>query len=535
MNMKKLLSTMLALVIFISMFLIHSQSVSAEPSNDSGYSDGTFKPDTLITEEEFLTMVVRALNLPIRTQPSDASLFLPYYDAARNDGIYYDDYRSDWSSPIIRGDAAQTLVRATQAAEKNRMLARERSQQEIMRMKPDELKTLQNLPNFRGMAIGNINDVKEVPQLIKELRMYQNDLIAKFKANKTEGTYCIVEKDKSQTCYLRSEAVYGQAVAKYIEFLQSIVLEVEEAEKKYTYNKIVFEAAKRGLLTGVDAEGELALSSPLTREQAVVSIGRMLAFNQGEILPVDKHAMSRAEVLWHGTNVFTMWPRYFPEKFIDSIDIHKGKWDSADGIYHEQLLEFIVVDVEDPYDPFRSETEGMLFDRKVYDSNENRYKLQKISAPLQSYISYSKVKQELTEPYPWLYNSDGGKAHISISPIDESSKTNEGIVFNKSDSYIPQESDDHIVYSKSQNGQNEQDLNIKRGYNPFKTVLQAGETYYWVAGQLHPKGDMSAGIISYITYMPNSYYRQQIYGKNGGNASVTLISAKPNFEVHNER
>lgn len=118
MNMKKLLSTMSALVIFISMFLIHSQSVSAEPSNDSGYSDGTFKPDTLITEEDFLTMVVRALNLPIRTQPSDASLFLPYYDAARNDGIYYDDYRSDWSNPIIRGDAAQTLVRATQAAEK---------------------------------------------------------------------------------------------------------------------------------------------------------------------------------------------------------------------------------------------------------------------------------------------------------------------------------------------------------------------------------------------------------------------------------
>lgn len=535
MNMKKLLSTMLALVIFISMFLIHSQSVSAEPSNDSGYSDGTFKPDTFLTEEEFLTMVVRALNLPIRTQPSDTLRFLPYYDAARNDGIYYDDYRSDWSSPIIRGDAAQTLVRATQSAEKNRMLARERPQQEVMRMKPDELRTLQNLPNFRGMAIGNINDVKEVPQLIKELRMYRNDLIARFKSNKTEATYCIVERDKSQTCYLHSEAVYGQAVAKYIDFLQSIVLEVEEAEKKYTYDKIVFEAAKRGLLTGVDAEGELALSSPLTREQAVVSIDRMLAFNQGEILPVDKHAMSRAEVLWHGTNVFTMWPRYFPEKFIDSFDIHKGKWDSADGIYHEQLLEFIVVDVEDPHDPFRSETEGMLFDRKVYDSNENRYKLQKISAPLQSYISYSKVKQELTEPYPWLYNSDGGKAHISISPIDESSKTNEGIVFNKSDSYIPQESDDHIVYSKIQNGQNEQDLNIKRGYNPSKTVLQTGETYYWVAGQLHPKGDMSAGIISFITYMPNSYYRQQIYGKNGGNASVPLISAKPNFEVHNER
>ncbi|UKS31039.1 S-layer homology domain-containing protein [Paenibacillus sp. HWE-109] len=558
--MNKILST-IALIICFCIFLISPNPVTAEPSDvtikltdldghwavseiknavkagyANGYSDRTFKPDASITEEEFLSMVVRAVKLPINAQPSNASWFTPYYEAAKKNGIYHDDYRSDWSKPLTRGDAAQTLVRATQAVEKNRMLARERSQQEGLIMKPEELKTLQNLPNFRGQTFGNINDVEETPQLIKELQVYWDELIVKFKTNKTEGTYCIVKQDKSRICYLQSDAVYGQVVAKYIDFLQSIVIEVEEAEKKYTYNKIVFEATKRGLLTGIDAEGDLALKSTLTRAQAVVGIERMLAFNQGTILTADKHAMSRAELLWHGTNVFTMWPRYFPERFIDSFDIGKGKWDSPDGIYHEQLLEFIVVDVDDPHDPFKAETEGMLFSRKAYDSNENRYKFQTISAPNQSYISYSKVKQELTGPYPsWMTNAAGGRAQVNISPIDESSKTNAGIVINPLDKFIPQESDDHILYSKIQIGQNEQDLNIKKGYNPSRTVLQTGETYYWVAGQLHPKGDMSAGILSDITFTPNSYYRYQSYGKNGGNASVTLIRAKPNLEVHNER
>jgi hypothetical protein len=97
-------------------------------------------------------------------------------------------------------------------------------------------------------------------------------------------------------------------------------------------------ATKTGLIQGTDDTGTLGMDEPTTRAQSVTIIERVLSVKKGEKLEVDKHAVSRAEVEWHGTNVFTMWPRYFPEKYAEKFNVSKGQWNSPDGIYHEKVL-----------------------------------------------------------------------------------------------------------------------------------------------------------------------------------------------------
>ncbi len=119
-------------------------------------------------------------------------------------------------------------------------------------------------------------------------------------------------------------------------------------------------ATKAGLIQGVDATGSLDVDGTTTRGQAVTIIERILAVKDGRgeeiAAQADKHAVNRAEVLWHKTNIFSVMPQYFG-KLHPSI-----KWDpddlfieSGDGLYRAELDAILAIDLEDPDAPFLEE------------------------------------------------------------------------------------------------------------------------------------------------------------------------------------
>lgn len=119
-------------------------------------------------------------------------------------------------------------------------------------------------------------------------------------------------------------------------------------------------ATRAGLIQGVDATGNLDVDGTTTRAQAVTIIERILAVKDGRGTEIakqaDKRAVSRAEVLWHKTNIFTVMPQYFG-KLHPSI-----KWnpddlfiESEDGLYRAELDAILAIDMEDPDAPFQEE------------------------------------------------------------------------------------------------------------------------------------------------------------------------------------
>ncbi|WMT42058.1 S-layer homology domain-containing protein [Paenibacillus sp. D2_2] len=123
-------------------------------------------------------------------------------------------------------------------------------------------------------------------------------------------------------------------------------------------DKWMYLATKSGLITGL-GKGVLGKDKTTTRAQSVTIIERILKVNAGETLPVDKYAVSNAELAWHGTNIFTI----MPEVFVSDESKLKGRtveelWNeemmtitSKDGKYKAQLEALIAIDMEDPNDP----------------------------------------------------------------------------------------------------------------------------------------------------------------------------------------
>lgn len=127
-------------------------------------------------------------------------------------------------------------------------------------------------------------------------------------------------------------------------------------------NWLVFMGTQSGILAGVGA-GKLDLQGTSTRAQAVAIIERILNVNAGKKLPVDKYAMSAAELAWHRTNVFTVMPEFFRTQFpfqveqgidpIHSWDVNKMTVASKDGKYKGTIDRIIAIDLADPNDPNR--------------------------------------------------------------------------------------------------------------------------------------------------------------------------------------
>lgn len=126
-------------------------------------------------------------------------------------------------------------------------------------------------------------------------------------------------------------------------------------------DKWMYLATKAGLIEGV-GKGQIAPKGLTTRAQAVVLIERILSKNSGANLDVDKYAVSSAEILWHGTNIFTVMPQMWVTP--DSHVKQAGKssvedmWNeklmtitSKDGLYQGKLDALIAIDLADPNDP----------------------------------------------------------------------------------------------------------------------------------------------------------------------------------------
>lgn len=293
--------------------------------------------------------------------------------------------------------------------------------------------------------------------------------------------------------------------------------------------KWLYLAAKAGLIQGMDNTGTLAEDGTTTRAQSVTIIERILAVKRGETLPADKHAVSRAEVAWHGTNIFTMWPRYFSTK-IDQFDLSKFQWDSSDGIYHEEVMYYVVVDIEDPNDPFRAEIEGMPFPFSKY--NESGFVVSGVmqQAPTKSYVTYSKVKQVITGQYPAsLWTTGGGRVYVdNLIPKDVDTKKS---IWKKQ--YADQESENDIYFTKESIGQPAADWNTQQRYNPFyvKNLPSTGGTYYWISAQVHPKGEYYpySNYQIVMKYVPNIEY-MKTYGPNYN----PQFWSNPDYSQHNE-
>lgn len=134
-------------------------------------------------------------------------------------------------------------------------------------------------------------------------------------------------------------------------------------EKTSENDKWMYLATKAGLIQGV-GKGQLAPQGLTTRAQSVVIIERILSVNIGTELDSDLYATGAAEILWHGTNIFTM----MPEMFVTPDSDWKGKgkssieemWNeknmtitSKDGLYQGKLDALIAIDLADPNDPNR--------------------------------------------------------------------------------------------------------------------------------------------------------------------------------------
>jgi hypothetical protein len=123
-----------------------------------------------------------------------------------------------------------------------------------------------------------------------------------------------------------------------------------DEDKKWMYL-----ATKAGLIQGMDDTGTLAEDGTTTRGQAVTIIERILDVKADKELPVDKHAVNRAEVVWHKTNIFTVMPQYFGQVYPgnpwnpDNLFI-----ETPDGLYRGELDALYAIDLSDPNDPFVS-------------------------------------------------------------------------------------------------------------------------------------------------------------------------------------
>ncbi|MCD1261264.1 S-layer homology domain-containing protein [Paenibacillus athensensis] len=293
--------------------------------------------------------------------------------------------------------------------------------------------------------------------------------------------------------------------------------------------KWMYLATKAGLINGLDDTGTLGEEETTTRAQSVSIIERILSIKNGQALPIEKHAVSRAEVAWHGTNVYTMLPRYFNPKYQDRFDIQKAQWDSSDGNYHEQLESYIVVDLDDPKDPFQSEIEGISFTYETYENGRKGGRVD--AAPKHAFAAYSKVKQVIKGQYPLslIVNFGGSVTMSQIVPQDAvNNKRSDWMSY-----YASQESTDRIYYSKASTLSMLSQWHIDKGLNPYyaKDFPSDGGTFYWISAQAIPKGDYYSFDDTYtaLRYTPNLSYMNSY----GPKKSIVLEEAITDYTVSN--
>ncbi|KRF03877.1 hypothetical protein ASG89_03745 [Paenibacillus sp. Soil766] len=141
------------------------------------------------------------------------------------------------------------------------------------------------------------------------------------------------------------------------------------------------DATKLGLIHGLSG-GELAPDGKTTRAQAVTVIERILAAKRGEKLPVDKYAMSKAEIEATGSNVGTMLG--LKPKEIGTV------WTYGTGVT-VKLNQLIIADPSDPEDPFMP-----LIDMETFDETLDKTKNTVVLANFTVTVDQSGVDQNVS-------------------------------------------------------------------------------------------------------------------------------------------
>nr|WP_216667562.1 S-layer homology domain-containing protein [Saccharibacillus deserti] len=171
-------------------------------------------------------------------------------------------------------------------------------------------------------------------------------------------------------------------------------------EKTTEGDKWMYLATKTGLIQGV-GKGQIAPEGLTTRAQSVVIIERILTAKAGGELDTDQYATAAAEIIWHGTNIFTVMPEMFVTP--ESDWKNKGKssveemWNeknmtitSKDGLYQAKLEALVAIDMADPNDPNRS----LLGDMNTLKwSNNNEQMTNYVKGNTNTYVMYFKGKE----------------------------------------------------------------------------------------------------------------------------------------------
>lgn len=228
----------------------------------------------------------------------------------------------------------------------------------------------------------------------------------KLEVTEKEGTWYVpyVEAARAHKLVLTTDFVKGDWNTPMSRQEMSRVAARAVGESTTEDDKWMYLATKKGLITGVDKKGTLGAQLKTTRAQAVTIIERVLAVKSGKKLPVDKYAVSSAELAWHKTNIFTV----MPEVFVTNPKDYAGKtieelWredkmilDSKDGKYRGELEALIAIDLEDPNDPNLK----LLPDINKLKWFNNNYEMTNLMVKdhMDSYVLYFKGRE--------VYNKD---------------------------------------------------------------------------------------------------------------------------------
>jgi len=339
-----------------------------------GYEDGTFRPDKQVTGQAFLTMLAKAMQLPVGEADQGSGWFAPYEAAVREAKLYDNDYTNP-SKALTRMEMASTIVKAT-TPQSRELLYKEliqttHSVQRIKAMFPSIDADLAKLKKDPTMNV-DLSVYDNPRQTRDALRAWRDARVEEYEAeNLANGKgYCSPEAEDwyiaEHDCVNPRDALVNDALTQADRFYSMLLNAgptVNSLIDPY-FNSLntnakqdLFEAVRRGLIHGT-GNGEVAPSGITTRAQAVVVIQRILEFNKGESLPVDHYALQKAEVDWHQTNLFSVWPHFLGIYNANKVDTTKFRFESP--WYKGKITSYYVIDLDDPKSPFRSEIEYPL-------------------------------------------------------------------------------------------------------------------------------------------------------------------------------
>lgn len=444
----------------------------------TGYADGTFKPDATITGEEFITMMLKALKIPVEAPRSGESWFAPYKLVATSHELYKDDYSSGLDNPITRGEIASTIVRATQKSLFETMI-----REELQRTFPSD--TFINNPSRKAIEAGpdftgDFNLIYNHPEQVVADLQSALESVKKRKPPQLITNTDECKKDANMCGYLISnEQSDIENILKSVQKSLNPLLKLKN-DQISSQNRMIYEAATRGLLTGT-IPGELSLDSKVTRAQAVTLINRVVAFNEGERFPTNKFTVAAAEVTWHKTNIMTMVPRYFLTHYEDEFDDQDWSSTSINKLVSCTTNTFIAIDLDDPNDPNRK----WLTEDLQWGEYPNYYSLKGVSG--YALLSISEL----------IYKKQPAFYHNSC-----------GIVVDNQDWYDLRNSPDTIINTKKPQTQYVIGVVEDKEGRRLKPKEIAGSPAIQVTGYIIPK--------HFSSKKPFTFYYQPIDNVTGG-------------------